>query len=135
MQLGSSKDRFPCFTRLNPCVAHCSTYSIPWVHHSREEGSLDYDGGLVRLQIHVNFDTNIHRQQGTGRGPPYHGRIFTVTLPSSPAEPPLFKVASPRARRHCHSRCHGRRLSELPFSRAFHHRPTHPTPPQLASEA
>jgi hypothetical protein len=31
MQLGSSKDRFPCFTRLNPCVAHCSTDSIHWV--------------------------------------------------------------------------------------------------------
>jgi hypothetical protein len=31
MQLGSSKDRFPCFTRLNPCVAHCSMDSIPWV--------------------------------------------------------------------------------------------------------
>jgi hypothetical protein len=31
MQLGSSKDSFPCFTRLNPCVAHCSTDSIPWV--------------------------------------------------------------------------------------------------------
>jgi hypothetical protein len=31
MQLGSSKDSFPCFTRLNPCVAHCSTESIPWV--------------------------------------------------------------------------------------------------------
>jgi hypothetical protein len=63
MQLGSSKDSFPCFTRLNPCVAHCSTDSIPWVHHLREEGSLDYDGGFVRLQIHMKFDTNIHRQQ------------------------------------------------------------------------
>jgi hypothetical protein len=31
MQLGSSKDSFPCFTRLNLCVAHCSTDSIPWV--------------------------------------------------------------------------------------------------------
>jgi hypothetical protein len=55
-------DSFPCFTRLNPCVAHCSTDSIPWVHHSREEGSLDYDGGFVHLQIHMNFDTIIHRQ-------------------------------------------------------------------------
>jgi hypothetical protein len=62
MQLGSSKDSLPCFTRLNPCVAHCSTDSIPWVHHSREEGSLDYDGGFVRLQIHMNFDTIIYRQ-------------------------------------------------------------------------
>jgi hypothetical protein len=37
--------------------------SIPWVHHSREEGSLDYDRGFVRLQIHMNFDTIIYRQQ------------------------------------------------------------------------
>jgi hypothetical protein len=63
MKLGSSKDSFPYFTRLNPCIAHCSTDSIPWVHHSREEGSLDYDRGFIRLQIHVNFDTNIHLQQ------------------------------------------------------------------------
>jgi hypothetical protein len=48
---------------LNPCVAHCSTDSIPWVHHSREEGSLDYDGGFVCLQIHMNFDTIIYCQQ------------------------------------------------------------------------
>jgi hypothetical protein len=70
MQLGSLKDSFPCFTRLNPCVAHCFTDSIPWVHHSREEGSLDYDGVFVRLQIHMNFDTNIHRQQA-----PFSGAI------------------------------------------------------------
>jgi hypothetical protein len=62
MQFGSSIDNFPCFTRLNPCVAPCSTDSIPWVHHSREEGSLDYNGGFVRLQIHMNFDTIIYRQ-------------------------------------------------------------------------
>jgi hypothetical protein len=68
MQLGSSKDSFPCFTRLNPCVAHCSMDSIHWVHHSREEGSLDYDGGFVRLQIHVNFDTIINCQQGPFSG-------------------------------------------------------------------
>jgi hypothetical protein len=37
--------------------------SIPWVHHSREEGSLDYDGGFVRLQIHMNFHKMIYRQQ------------------------------------------------------------------------
>jgi hypothetical protein len=62
MQFGFSLDSFPCFTRLNPCVAHCSTDPIPWVHHSREEGSLDYDGGFVHLQIHMNFDTIIYRQ-------------------------------------------------------------------------
>jgi hypothetical protein len=37
--------------------------SIPWVHHSREEGSLDYDGRLVRLQVYLKFSTIIHRQQ------------------------------------------------------------------------
>jgi hypothetical protein len=31
--------------------------------HLREEGSLDYDGGLVRLQVQTNFDTTINRQQ------------------------------------------------------------------------
>jgi hypothetical protein len=30
--------------------------------HFREEGSLDYDGGLVRLQVQMNFDTTINRQ-------------------------------------------------------------------------
>jgi hypothetical protein len=29
----------------------------------REEGSLDYDGGFVRLQIHVKFDRIINHQQ------------------------------------------------------------------------
>jgi hypothetical protein len=41
---------------------------MPWVHHSREEGSFDYDGGFVHLQIHMNFDTNIHRQQAPFSG-------------------------------------------------------------------
>jgi hypothetical protein len=31
--------------------------------HLREEGSLDYDGGLVHLQVQTNFDTTINRQQ------------------------------------------------------------------------
>jgi hypothetical protein len=31
--------------------------------HLKEEGSLDYDGGFVRLQIQMNFDTTINRQQ------------------------------------------------------------------------
>jgi hypothetical protein len=31
--------------------------------HLREEGSLDYDGGLVFLQVQMNFDTIINRQQ------------------------------------------------------------------------
>jgi hypothetical protein len=36
----------------------------------REEGSLDYDGGLVRLQVQTNFDTTINRQQA-----PFSGAI------------------------------------------------------------
>jgi hypothetical protein len=31
--------------------------------HLTEEGSLDYDGGLVRLQIQTNFYTIINHQQ------------------------------------------------------------------------
>jgi hypothetical protein len=31
--------------------------------HLREEGSLDYDRGLIRLQVQMNFDTIINRQQ------------------------------------------------------------------------
>jgi hypothetical protein len=31
--------------------------------HLREEGSLDYDRGLVRLQVQTNFDTTINHQQ------------------------------------------------------------------------
>jgi hypothetical protein len=42
--------------------------SIPWVHHSREEGSLDYDGGLILLQVQTNFDTTINRQQAPFSG-------------------------------------------------------------------
>jgi hypothetical protein len=42
--------------------------SIPWVHHSREEGSLDYDGGFVHLQIQLKLNTNIHRQQAPFSG-------------------------------------------------------------------
>jgi hypothetical protein len=34
----------------------------------REEGSLDYDGGLVRLQVKMNFDTIINRQQAPFSG-------------------------------------------------------------------
>jgi hypothetical protein len=44
---------------------------MPWVHHSREEGSLDYDGGFVRLQIYMNFDTIIYRQQA-----PFFGAVI-----------------------------------------------------------
>jgi hypothetical protein len=30
--------------------------------HLREEGSLDYDEGHVRLQVQTKFDMHIHRQ-------------------------------------------------------------------------
>jgi hypothetical protein len=36
----------------------------------REEGSLDYDGVLVRLQVQTNFDTTINRQQA-----PFFGAV------------------------------------------------------------
>jgi hypothetical protein len=36
--------------------------------HLREEGSLDNDGGLVRLQVKTNFDTTINRQQAPFSG-------------------------------------------------------------------
>jgi hypothetical protein len=36
--------------------------------HLREEGSLDYDGGLVRLQVQTNFDTTINHQQALFSG-------------------------------------------------------------------
>jgi hypothetical protein len=39
------------FNRLSFASHICCTDSIPWVHHSREEGSLDYDGRLVRLRV------------------------------------------------------------------------------------
>jgi hypothetical protein len=34
----------------------------------REERSLDYDGGLVHLQVQTNFDTNVYRQQAPFSG-------------------------------------------------------------------
>jgi hypothetical protein len=42
---------------------------MPWVRHSREEGSLDYDGRHVRLQVYLNFNTNIYHQQPWRRNP------------------------------------------------------------------
>jgi hypothetical protein len=44
--------------------------------HLREEGSLDYDGGLVRLQLHLNFNTNIHRQHPPN--PLVSSRLFSL---------------------------------------------------------
>jgi hypothetical protein len=36
--------------------------------HLREERSLDYDRGFVRLQVHWKFNMNIHRQQAPFSG-------------------------------------------------------------------
>jgi hypothetical protein len=36
--------------------------------HLREEGSLDYDGGLVRLHVQTLFDTHIHCQKAPFSG-------------------------------------------------------------------
>jgi hypothetical protein len=44
----------------------CSTDSVPWVHHSREEGSLDNDRRFVLLQVYLKFNTIIHCQQLRG---------------------------------------------------------------------
>jgi hypothetical protein len=38
--------------------------------HLREEGSLDYDGGLVCLHVQMKFDTHMDRQQA-----PFSGAI------------------------------------------------------------
>jgi hypothetical protein len=57
------RSKFLGFIRSTLASHICSTDSIPWVHHSREEGSLDYDGRLVRLQVYLKFNTIIHRQQ------------------------------------------------------------------------
>jgi hypothetical protein len=55
--------KFLGFTRSTLSSHICSTDSIPWVHHSREEGSLDYDGRLVLLQVYLKFNMIIHHQQ------------------------------------------------------------------------
>jgi hypothetical protein len=36
--------------------------------HLREEGSLGYDSGLVRLRVQTNFDTTFNRQQAPFSG-------------------------------------------------------------------
>jgi hypothetical protein len=57
------KIKVPSFIRLILALHICSTDSIPWGSHLREEGSLDYDEGFVCLHVHLNFNTNIHCQQ------------------------------------------------------------------------
>jgi hypothetical protein len=56
------------FNRSTLALHICSTDSIPRVHHLREEGSLDYDGRLVRLQVYLKFNMNIHRQEAPFSG-------------------------------------------------------------------
>jgi hypothetical protein len=34
----------------------------------KDEGSLDYDGGFARLQVHLKFNTNMYRQQAPFSG-------------------------------------------------------------------
>jgi hypothetical protein len=43
----------------------------------------------------------------TGRGPPYHGSIFSFTPSSQRPNRPYLKVAPPRVRRHCRATRHG----------------------------
>jgi hypothetical protein len=59
----SWRTKFLGFTRSTLASHICSTDSIPWVHHSRDEGSLGYDRRLVRLQVYLEFNIIIHRQQ------------------------------------------------------------------------
>jgi hypothetical protein len=83
----------------------CSTDSIPWVHHSREEGSLDYNGGFVRLQVHLKFNTNIHRQHTLTSsqlssplttGPLIFETLARTSLPSPRMSSPLLSFTTPQ---------------------------------------
>jgi hypothetical protein len=76
----SWRSKFLGFTRSTLASHNCSTDSIPWVHHSREEGSLDYDGRLVSLQVYLKFNTIIHRQL-------WHPAELTSTWSSPSARP------------------------------------------------
>jgi hypothetical protein len=76
--------------------------------HLREEGSIDYDGGLVRLQVQTKFDRHIDRQQvqslnknhnntkttsekGTELEKKYYNlRRPGVPIPTKPAQPHLY---------------------------------------------
>jgi hypothetical protein len=71
----------------------------------REEGSLDYDEGLVRLQVQLKFDANIHHEHFVSAGNPAHprtlsssSRVDAVTtaslpLPRAGAAHPLQQLA------------------------------------------
>jgi hypothetical protein len=75
----SWRSKFLGFNRSTLASHICSTDSIPWVHDSREEGPLDYNRGLVRLQVYLKFNTIIHRQQP----------LFLASLPEQ-----LIKIRS-----------------------------------------
>jgi hypothetical protein len=64
----SRRLKFLCFNRSKLASHIFSTDSIPRVHHSREEGCLDYDGRLVRLKVYLKFNTIIHHQQAPFSG-------------------------------------------------------------------
>jgi hypothetical protein len=59
------------FNRLTLASHICYTDLIPWVHHSREEGSLDYDERLVRLQVYLNFNTKYTVNNGLALAFPF----------------------------------------------------------------
>jgi hypothetical protein len=80
IRLSFWRSKFLGFTRSTLASHICSTDSIPWVHHSREEGSLDYDGGFVHLQVHLNFNTNIYRQQAPFSGVIVGEQVIKIRL-------------------------------------------------------
>jgi hypothetical protein len=80
------------FIRLSFASHICSTDSIPWVHHSREEGSLDYDGRLVRCKSQTNFDTIINRQQQRSVPPTWGARRLRSSSSTRAGKP---KMATP----------------------------------------
>jgi hypothetical protein len=52
--------------------------------HLREEGSLDYDRGLVRLQVQPNLDTTINRQHIVCHLPPLYTALCNTLVAASP---------------------------------------------------
>jgi hypothetical protein len=63
MQNQTSQDQ-SVFRRLDWILCYTLFHGFDTLgSHLREEGSLEYDRGLVRLQVQTNFDTTINRQQ------------------------------------------------------------------------
>jgi hypothetical protein len=78
----SWRSKFLGFIKSTLASHICSTDLIPWVHHSREEGSLHYDGGLVCLQVHLKFNTIIHCQQPSTSPINPHSCLCVIFHPS-----------------------------------------------------